>query len=48
MARAGGRILDSGERFPDLTMETVGHGRVELPGWFGDRWGVLLVYRAHW
>lgn len=48
MARAGGRILDSGDRFPGLAVETVSHGRVELPAWFGARWGVLLVYRAHW
>jgi alkyl hydroperoxide reductase subunit AhpC len=48
MARASARILDSGDRFPRLVMETVGHGRIELPDWFGGRWGVLLVYRAHW
>jgi hypothetical protein len=48
MARAGTRILDSGEPFPALTMETVAHGQISLPGAFRDQWGVLLLYRAHW
>ncbi len=48
MARAGDRILDSGERFPDLFMDTVKHGHLTLPQDFGGGWGVLLIYRAHW
>ena len=48
MARAGNTILDSGDRFPVITMETVAHGRISLPAAFGDGWGVFLVYRAHW
>ncbi|MFQ5848637.1 MAG: hypothetical protein ACE5IQ_13320 [Candidatus Methylomirabilales bacterium] len=48
MAREGTCILDSGDRFPALTMETVGHGQVALPDGFGEDWGVFLVYRAHW
>ena len=48
MARAGNSILDSGERFPSLTVDTVAHGRVGLPDTFGDGWGVVLIYRAHW
>lgn len=48
MARAGTRILDSGETFPDLTMATVLHGRISVPEAFSSGWGVLLVYRAHW
>ena len=48
MAREGTVILDTGDRFPTLTMETVGHGRLTLPEAFGNRWGVFLVYRAHW
>lgn len=27
---------------------SVGHGRVALPDRFGGRWGVFLIYRAHW
>jgi alkyl hydroperoxide reductase subunit AhpC len=48
MARAGTTILDSGERFPTLTVETVAHGPLTLPDHFGEHWGVLLIYRAHW
>jgi hypothetical protein len=48
MARAGTFILDSGDRLPALTMDTVSHGGVSLPGRFGDGWGVFLLYRAHW
>ena len=48
MARAETRILDSGEPLPALTMTTVAHGEVSLPDAFGDGWGVLLLYWAHW
>jgi hypothetical protein len=48
VARAGATILDSGDRFPDLTFPTVAHGRLTLPEAFGDAWGVFLVYRGHW
>ena len=48
MARAGTRILDGGERFPALAVDTVKHGRLNLPEAFGDGWGVFLIYRAHW
>ncbi|MBI2219397.1 MAG: hypothetical protein HYU51_19130 [Candidatus Rokubacteria bacterium] len=48
MARAGQKILDSGERFPALGMDTVAHGPITLPDRFDDHWGVVLIYRAHW
>ncbi len=48
MAHTRQFILDSGDTFPSLTMETVAHGRVTLPGAFGAGWGVFLAYRAHW
>ena len=48
MAREGRAFLDSGDRFPAITMETVNHGPITLPDGFGDGWGVFLVYRAHW
>ncbi len=48
MARASSFILDSGDRFPPLTMETVAHGRITLPDALGKGWGVLLVYRGYW
>jgi hypothetical protein len=48
MARAGANIPDTGEPLPALSMDTVAHGRLALPDAFGDAWGVLLLYRAHW
>ncbi len=48
MTRAGQFILDSGDKFPSLSMDTVAHGRVTLPEAFGAGWGVFLAYRAHW
>ena len=48
MARAGTRILDSGEVLPAITMNTVAHGRISAPERFGSGWGVFLIYRAHW
>jgi hypothetical protein len=48
MARAGSQILDSGESLPVLSMDTVAHGRISVPEWFGNGWGVFLLYRAHW
>jgi hypothetical protein len=48
MAREGSFILDSGDAFPALTMQTVNHGRLTLPEAFGGGWGVFLAYRAHW
>ncbi|MBI3827328.1 MAG: hypothetical protein HY294_15145 [Candidatus Rokubacteria bacterium] len=48
MARAGTNILDSGDRFPQLTFDTVAHGRLTLPEAFGEGWSVFLAYRGHW
>jgi hypothetical protein len=45
MARAGGLVLDGGQRLPTVTMDTVSHGRIALPGHFG---GVHLIHGAHW
>ncbi len=48
MARASSFILDSGDTFPSLSLDTVRHGRLTLPEAFGEDWGVFLIYRAHW
>jgi len=48
VARAGSRILDSGETLPGFKMNTVAHGAISVPDHFGSDWGVLLLYRAHW
>ena len=48
MARAGTKIPDSSEPLPTFSMDTVAHGRLTVPDHFGEGWGVLLLYRAHW
>jgi hypothetical protein len=48
MARAGTKILDTGDILPTFAMETVAHGHLTVPDHFDQRWGVLLIYRAHW
>ncbi|WP_419841383.1 hypothetical protein [Candidatus Poriferisodalis sp.] len=40
--------LDCGDAFPALSLRDLDDQRVDLPGAFGDGWGVLLVYRGHW
>ncbi len=41
-------MLDNGEPLPVLSMDTVTHGTISVPDYFGVGWGVLLLYRAHW
>jgi hypothetical protein len=48
MTRASHDILDSGDTFPSMTMDTIAHGAVALPDFWQGGWGVLLAYRAHW
>lgn len=48
MARISARILDAGEPFPNLEMQTVNHGALKLPEGFQGGWGAILLYRGHW
>ena len=48
MARASAAFLDSGDPFPSLAFDTVGHGRVVLPDAVAGAWAAVLVYRGHW
>ena len=47
-----GTPLDTGDAFPEMTLRTVDGREITLPGDLCDeqrgRWGVFLVYRAHW
>ena len=40
--------LDVEDKFPDLTFADTTQRRWSLPADFGDRWGVLLIYRGVW
>ena len=48
MARVGTTILDSGDRFPDLSVSLVSGGTLTLPDTLGPGYGVALFYRGHW
>ena len=48
MARAEGTLLDTGERFPNLSFQTVEHGQVQIDDNFFQGYGVVLIYRGHW
>ena len=40
--------LNSGERFPHLTLGRVDGGTLELPDGLDARYKVILFYRGHW
>jgi hypothetical protein len=45
MAREGTMILDSGDRFPDLSPSLVSGGTLTLPHALGPGYGVALFYK---
>ncbi len=48
MARENSRLLDNGDAFPEMEFDCIENRRIVLPGDFGERWNVFLVYRGHW
>ncbi len=48
MAQMGTRILDSGDRFPEMSFSEVQGGSLTLPGDLNGHWSVLLIYRGNW
>jgi hypothetical protein len=40
--------LDSGERFPKLTLNLVDGSKLELPEGLDAKYKVILFYRGHW
>lgn len=48
MARAEGPLLDTGDRFPSLSFDTVEHGQAQVDEDFCRDYGVVLIYRGHW
>ena len=43
-----GTKLNSGERFPELTLNTVDGRTLVLPGGVDGRYRIVLFYRGHW
>ncbi len=48
MAQAGMKILDSGDAFPEMTLNLAGGGTLDLPGGAKGQWTILIVYRGDW
>ena len=42
------RKLDTGDRFPDLTLALVAGGEIRLPADLASDYSVILFYRGHW
>jgi peroxiredoxin len=40
--------LNSGDRFPHLTLKLADGGTLELPDGLDARYKVILFYRGHW
>src|SRR5580693_8837689 len=40
--------LDTCEQFPQMAFDTLAHGTLNLPDYFGKQWGVVLFYRGVW
>ncbi|MGD2116678.1 MAG: hypothetical protein PVG07_16615 [Acidobacteriota bacterium] len=40
--------LNNGDRFPELTVDLVEGGTLELPAGVDPGWAVVLFYRGHW
>ncbi len=48
MAQSSKTMLDSGDTFPDLTLDLSDGSRLELPEEVKGSWTIFLVYRGHW
>ena len=40
--------LGIGDSFPDITLDVVGGGTLDLPGGLDTKVKVILFYRGHW
>jgi len=48
MARAGNNILDTGDKFPLLRLQTLDGSVIETPTGLKGPWNVILFYRGFW
>ena len=42
------RKLGLGDSFPNITLDLVGGGTIDLPTGMGSKYGVILFFRGHW
>jgi peroxiredoxin len=40
--------LNTGDRFPDMTLDLVDGTKLDLPAGLDARYKVILFYRGHW
>ncbi len=40
--------LDTGDSFPNLTLNLVGGATLQLPGDLKSTYSIILFYRGHW
>ena len=43
-----GNQLDKGDFIPDITLNLVGGGTLDLPSGLDAEYSVILFYRGHW
>ena len=48
MAQSLGEKLDSGQPFPDLTLDLVSGDTRKISEIAAGHWSVVLLYRGHW
>jgi peroxiredoxin len=48
MARRNCKILDTGDSFPEITLNVTDGSTISLPGYFEGQWGIFLIYRGNW
>jgi peroxiredoxin len=41
-------MLKNGQKFPELKLQAVGGGAIDLPGDLAGSFGVVLIYRGAW
>lgn len=42
------RKLGIGDSFPNITLDLVVGGTIDLPTGMGSKYGVILFFRGHW
>ena len=48
MAKFERTMLDKGDQFPSMSLQTVEHGLLEIHDNFTKTYGVILINRGHW
>jgi hypothetical protein len=41
-------MLDTGDLFPEMSLQVLGGGEARVPGEYAGHWAIVLFYRGHW